>query len=419
MPRFKEDIMHGMGDMHIGLDNQNPMRFAGGLPMTVYLERNQVLNRVVMDVFGWGGPGIVFARNFYERVEKSLDVGSWLVAGVTFPLLLDRLVNRNYTRRLLNQFPKLFLNKKATPLGMPFEWFGKLNTLTGKQLTAYGLKALPQKLARHIFKAKVFYILLPDMLLMASKGQGYFWGKNAITEFLTHKKGFVGEFNYAKDDYLKLKSQNYEKTKKKRMLTSFVIGYGSALALPLLIWSFARSTAKKGPVALIKKLIPAFNYTDTIFMSKWVLTWHTFFNWNIPSILSSRDSHEFRENFVKTSVVLGIYSIGDDIIGGGFAKMLNRYATRHWKAPILSPKKGLFGMPQLMPLDEIIQKYGVKSKAYKLARLNFWVGIFGVCVAINSILPILNNYYTRKKSDAGTRSITANKTTAIFFKQPC
>ena len=369
------------------------------LPLTAYLERNQVLNRVVLDVFGWGGPGILFARNLYERVEKSLDIGCWLVAGVVFPLLLDRVVNQRYTRYLLKQFPSHFLNKKAVPLGMPFEWFNKavLRKLKPGQLAHYGLKSIPSKMVGAIFRAKVFYILLPDMLLMASKGQGYFWGKNVLTEHLTGKKGFVGEFNYAKDEYLQMKSKRYQETKKYRMLATMLIGYGSAIALPLLIWKFNKRPGNKGVTGLVKKAIPAFNYTDTIFMSKWVLTWHTLFNWNVPSVLSSRDGHEVRENLVKTSILLTIYTIGDDIISGAFSKMLNKYAIKKYKTPILAKQKGLFNMPMLMPLDQIIAKYGRKSPAYKIARLNFWVGIFGVCVAINSILPVLNNYYTRKK----------------------
>lgn len=380
---------------------------------TAALEQNQVLNRVVLDVFGWGGPGILFARNLYERIERALDIGSWLVAGVMFPLLLDRFVNQVYTQQLRQKYPKSFLPKRVTapnklsPLGMPFEWldktafrkqFGPLGTLLSK-LKTVGLKTLPINMAKSVLRGKIFYILLADMLLMATKGQGYYWGKNVLTEFLTGKKGFVGEFNYAQDAYLKKKSQEYEASKKKRMIASLIIGYGSAIALPLLIRGLLLSPVKtgKGLLGQAKRLIPAFNYSNTIYMSKWVLGWHTFFNWNIPSMLSSRDSHEFRENTVRTSILLGIYMLGDDIITGMLAKGLNRYASRKAKTPILSKTKGVFGMPTLMPLEEIMKKYGKKSLAYKLGFYNFWLGIVGICVAINSLLPLLNNYYTKQK----------------------
>jgi hypothetical protein len=365
--------------------------------MTSYFERNEVLNRVVMDVFGWGGPGIIFARNLYERVERSMDIGAWLVAGVLIPLGLDRVVNRQYTAYLKKKFPRQFAHQKgrAQPMGLNFEALGPRGRVAVKSLKDHGLKSLTPKLARHIFRCKTFYILLPDMILMATKGQGYYWGKNFLTEKLTGKKGFVGEFNYAQDDYLKKRAAEFEATKKKRMLASLLIGYGSAIALPLLIAASVRNP--KGPFGFFKKVVPAFNYSDTIYMSKWVLTWHTFFNWNITSMLSSRDKHELRENFVRTSIVLGLVAIGDDFINGAIAKRLNRYAIKKYKTPILAKEKGLFNMPKLMRVDDVIRKYGKKSPAYKLVCANFWIGILGVCAAINSILPVLNNYYTKQK----------------------
>lgn len=369
--------------------------------LTSYLEQNEVMNRVVMDIFGWGGPGILFARNLYERVERSLDIGLWLVAGVIFPLTLDQLINKRQTVKLKQRFPKAFLNtvEKAQPIGIPFEWLNtqSIQKIPKSKLAPYGLKQIPKSMLNHIRKTKIFYILLADMLLMASKGQGYFWGKNALTEFLTGKKGFVGEFNYAKEEYLAKKAKEYESSRKKRMLASILIGYGSAIALPILIYQSVKTPNPKGIFKAFKKIVPAFNYNDTIYMSKWILMWHTLFNWNFASILSSRDSHEFRENAVRTFTLLGVCTIGDDILTGMIAKYLNRLSIRKYKMPILSAKKAIFGLPRLMPIPEIIKKYGVNSGAYRLARQNFWIGIVGACAAINSLLPILNNYYTKQK----------------------
>ncbi len=78
---------------------------------------------------------------------------------------------------------------------------------------------------------------------------------------------------------------------------------------------------------------------------------------------------------------------------GMFAHGFNRWSIKRSGVPI----PGVFGLPRLRPLKELMTQYGKHSVPYRLGVLNFWVSIFGACAAINTVLPLLNNDYTRRK----------------------
>lgn len=381
-------------------------------PLPVMLSRNQVLNRVFLDVFGWGGPAILTARNRYERIEKLLDVGSWLMVGVGTPILLGQLFNRWVVPHyLLKPFK---LSNQATPLHLPWAWVDETGKKPLSQLTPHDVEILtsalkcpkkqalaaltPQMMAR--LRGLKLSVLTMDMLLMATKGQGYYWGKNWLTEKISGKKGFSGEFNYATEKTLSQNNKTYQAQQKRLLTASLLIGYGSALALPLMIGALLKTpvTSGKGVLGTLKNIVhTGFNHTEGIFMSKWILSWHTLFNWNIPALLSSRDKHERREALVKTSTALFLYTLGDDFMTGMFAHGFNRWSIKRSGVPILASEPGVFGLPRLRPLKELMTQYGKHSVPYRLGVLNFWVSIFGACAAINTVLPLLNNYYTRRK----------------------
>ena len=48
--------------------------------------------------------------------------------------------------------------------------------------------------------------------------------------------------------------------------------------------------------------IKLLNYHKAIYMSKYLMLWHSIFNFVAPTLLSARDSHEFRERLNKALV---------------------------------------------------------------------------------------------------------------------
>ncbi|MEB3245174.1 MAG: hypothetical protein VKJ06_04215, partial [Vampirovibrionales bacterium] len=380
--------------------------------------------------FGWGGGSIVFARNKYERIERALDLGAWWVIGLGTPLVLEKLFcAKLFNPKLAKQFPQWLstLNRShITPLRMPLQlldeanWAGALketlkNPAMAHEIERWGFKsvsALKQAVASKAFRAAVrngkLSLMLFDLGAMASKGQLYYWGKNWVTQKLSGQKGFVGEFNYTDEAFRKKEGTWFDKTKKVRMALSTGIGYASALAFPALMLGLLKSPVKagaklgglKGLTAGLKKLVPHFNYTDAVFMTRWVILWHNTFNWALPALLSARNGNELRENFVRTNLIDFFFFFGDGMLRSAGAGLLQKTKGHQLEGPLLSKtEKALGKIPVARPLGELFEQYGKHSQIYKVARGNLWASL-GINAAVLSVIsPLVNNWFTHHKVD--------------------
>ncbi len=378
----------------------------GRLPFSVLLHQNELLNRFVIDTLGYSSWSVIIARNDYERMENGLDWAGWLLAGLALPYVIERGVNRWAQNRLHKKHKHLGVLKKVknrnTLLSMPYQWLdatsSKLKTMTGKESLQYGVKNLA-KLTPKVLQAALMGKLLMmwiDLLLLAGKNQGYAWVKNWMTEKLSGKKGFSGEFNYANQAYLDKQTQAYQTSKQRRKAWSFGIGFGGALLFPLLMLGVLKSKKATGVMGALKKKVKAFNYSDAIFMSKWVLLVSNLTNWAPATILSSRDKHERREKITKMIAFDTLFFLGDDFIAGIAAKVLQ--GKKKLDTNIVRTGKWL-KLPRAVPLDEVFRAVGKDkaNKAYKLARKSFWIGILGTAAALGVTMPLLNFWYTKKK----------------------
>lgn len=386
--------------------------FASSLPFSVMIHRNQAWNRLFIELVGYDPWIIACARNKFERVEKILDVASWVSIGVFGPILLDKIVNKAYVNHLKKLFP--LITKSGSPLSVPFEWLNatvskqKLLSATPKQLASYGLEHIKQfapkqlgRLTNKLILGKLMVIGL-DLLLMASQGQLFFYLRNYLTQKWSKQKGFSGEFNYANKAYLDQQTADYDKNQKFRHHVSMAIGLGLApLALPLLLWGVLKSKNTKGLMGSLKKLLPAFNYVDVVYMSKWVLLWQVLFNYNLPALMFSRDKHEFRENLTKMAAFDFFYFVGDDLISGLLAKRSEqRYGAALKGVRLVQQRKlGPIQWPVARSLHHIYEQVGKNTAhfAFQQARNNFWLGLLITALGLGVSTPLLNNWYTRKK----------------------
>ncbi|MCA9789432.1 MAG: hypothetical protein KC462_06640, partial [Cyanobacteria bacterium HKST-UBA05] len=357
--------------------------------------------------------------------------------GIFAPMGVETVYNRHYGNRLrakygmpsnLNQVrASLFRSPLKwfrqigvdSPMQLPFEWLDP--TFKGrkppKQL-AYIAKGLGINVAKlgNLLKNPGFRrdvmrgksrIMLIDLGLFAIAGQLTFWGKNWMTERLAHRKGFSGIFKYTSADYTKQAAQHYEQQKKDRIAASIVVGVLGALGLPLLVNRVVQSPAKTGLVKSLKRLMPAFNYSNAIFMSKWVLLWNLFANYLTPEFLSCRDSNEVRETAWKEGVASALYFGGDDVFAGLGAAWITRNASGHVKKqlakiPLLKPRRQwlLNGkLPLAQSLMRVYQETGANPKhpLYRLARNNAWWSLVITVALLGFITPLLNNWYTKQK----------------------
>lgn len=392
-----------------------------GVPPLVYLEERHAWNRLAIETLGYYSWSAALSRSKFELMEIGLDWLGWAVVGVALPLTLGKWMKGKAQSKILkacgNSLPSL-KDKKLTMLEVPFEFLDQSKSMKTDIVNAdpiakglgfkdvshlQGTLSRNPKLVELIQNWKVGILGL-DLFLFAIKGQLYNWGSKWLTEKLSGKKGFSGEFNQASDEYLKKKSNSFDLAKNKRKIFSFVWGFGGALALPLLMMKALKSPGKLGTGFLgrFKKLMPYFNYVDGIYMSKWVILWHNIFNFATPTILSARDPHELREKATKMLAFDIFYFFGDDWFTGAMAKFLqNRpgFKKQLGGIKLIRDQKGILGRPVAFRLNEMYKKLGGNANhiAYKLSRWSFLFGFAMTTLFLGIGSNLANNLYTQKK----------------------
>jgi hypothetical protein len=136
-------------------------------------------------------------------------------------------------------------------------------------------------------------------------------------------------------------------------------------------------------------------------MSKWVLLWATVTNRNVPHILFSRDSHEFRESMIRDISFDFFYFMGDDLFSGLFAKTAQKKHEKSLKGELLFKNQKRFGLtlPIARPYHKVFFELGqdANNPAFKLARGIFWKGFLLTTACLSITTPIINIWLTKKK----------------------
>lgn len=374
-------------------------------PWELGFVQNQVWNRLFMDTIGYHGPTTLMARNKFERIEIAWDWACVFMFNVGMPILMGKIFNDLYCKKYLASI-KI---KHKLPLNIPFEALDSavLNTKKGMQTLQNTLKTPSIKVTRQVaalvLKGKMG-ILLFDLFFLALKGQAGHWGKLFITEKLSGKKGFSGEFNYTSEAYRKLKSETHEKTKAKKWLVSLGFSIAGFMTLPIIMQHYLKNPSMLKNATLsgkfIQKSIGLLNYHNAIYMSKYLLLWHSIFNGVAPMLLSARDSHEFRERLTKLTALEFFFFIGDDVITGLTAKYLqHKYKAKLKGLPIV--EKGLWGFPKGVSMVKLANnptKHAGYPLALQLTRVSFWTGLISSGLFLGIILNLLNNIYTKRKA---------------------
>ena len=439
-----------------------------------------LFERTFVDFFGYSLWSILVSRNIFEAMEKFGDWAAWFVAGVVFPATVLKPYSRYATRKIkaafdlptttsqavsplvssetLGQtsfksriqnsvaqathkvktaFRLLTTETEASPLQIPLEMLEqsgfktRLEDLLAKealgdpevlrQLTQFGLKSFEQLTPQLAHKVTLTKLLIvgADLLALATKGQTYAWVKNWAIAKLSGREGFSGKFGLASKDYLAQQAQQYQKNKHLKIMRSLIIGFSAALLFPFLLLGTIKAPSRKNPIiSFLKDRLSAFNYSDIVYMSKWVLLWHNLFNWSLPTLMASRDRDEFRENLVKLATFDAFFFIGDDLISGVYAHCAQKALQHPLETPILKYTRW-FKLPRLIRLEEVFQKVNgnTKTLAYRLARQSMFAGLIGTTLCLGITTPLLIQLYTKKNvtREQAQKTIPPRKPTTISY----
>jgi hypothetical protein len=353
----------------------------------------------------------IFARNGSERLEKMLDGAFFLGLGLAVPILFQRALAKVYQNVLVKQFS---LPKGVTPLQTNFEHLdvAKLHPHSAHvdQLAkTWGVEAANvPKLAQWVRNAKLLIIGV-DLLFLMTQNIAYYWTRNKMTEKLSKKEGFSGEFNTATDLQLQENNAYYQRSKARLKKFSSAAWLMGVAGLPLLMLAALTSKGTTGVMGGLKKMLPFFNYHKTIYMSKWVMFWSTFFGYNLMGFLSARSPNEKREHLTKAVMLDVLFYVGDSVFSG-----LNGWWLQHRskhkeavKGVALLYKRGWLGIPIERSLEAIREDAAYQRLASHnpelaatvetLARRNFRVGLVATSLLLGVGTTVLNNIYTHSK----------------------
>lgn len=377
----------------------------GGAEHTI--AKNQLVNRTIVETLGYTFWAVLFARNGYERLERLIDWGMWTAVGTALLPGVNHLLNQ----RGIKALQRLGV-KQPKALQTPFErleQFALTQPANRARLAQWwGLRPSPRlnrqlnTIARQIVRHKLL-VIATNLLLLGAKGQLFYWGKNVVTQRLSGKSGFVGEFNIAQDAYLNQKAATEKRTERMRQIISIAGGVSAIIAGPLWIAALLKAPVKAPMMGTLKKLLPHYNYQDALYLGKAVLIFHNLLNWMLPSILSARDNHERREVITKNLVFDFFFLIGDELISAKVAQwLLNRPGIkRHLgRYRLLKPGRTVLGLPHLKRystvLDDVARRVA-PPLALKLSRIIFWSGVLGTALGMGITTTLVNNWYTQRK----------------------
>lgn len=381
-----------------------------------FVSVNPVMGRVFIEIAGDGInslTSLALGRSPLFALENLLAPIIWASVGVTFPVFVINglLVGKNskFTTELKNSFAM----QNEQPLKTTFSKLDEHWLSTPENQTALiqelGLKNKADLMptVRRIRQGKLI-AMITDMFTLAATSAGIYYLRNWLTWLLAGKKeGYSGEFTYATDAYVKQKAEEAKKNEAWRHKFGVIMGFVGNLSAPLLCWFILRSPRSSG----LKKFIPAMEYTDGIYLSRWLMVFHVLFNYNLKQIFAfARSINETLESIVKALGFDFLFFIGDDLIAGATAK----YFQKKHKAElgdIELTHKGPLGTTLAKPMrtieKEIESKHPeLKELAQKLARYNFRSGLLATSALLGVFLSTVNALQTKSRiqNEGGSKS---------------
>ena len=413
------------------------------LPLGVRLDSNKFAGRIVLEGLGYFPLALATERNNYRRLELTFDFGYWLLAGFAISHCMERFYSANVSNAIRQkQGLPVLTGKEARQhslLHLPFELVEQSQALVkdaqgawtprGKELlkqASHQLQIAEPELEKLLnntkFRRQLNYakagVAFLDLAILAIKGQTYPWISNWLTEKISKKKGFSGTFNYTTNEYRSKEATEYEKNKKRNQLISAGLGFGAAAAVPLVLL-----TALEGKGRFAKKmksLLPNLNYAEAVYMPKPIFFVHTLFNYNLSTLFGCRALSEFREKLARCAGFDFFYYIGDEMIKGQVAKLLEWWEKKQGnvlETSITHDAKVLGKtMKHARSMSDVYHELlakghtdPTKTKAYQHARTSCFTGIVSSGVAMGAVLPILTNLFTYKAVTEDQKKFYAQK----------
>lgn len=390
--------------------------------LSSYIQSNATLNRAMIDVGGIDIPLIVTANNRDERIERAIRGNMVVFAAFFAPIISMPFLNNFFLKRedLLRHPDEkhiLQMSKKHLTEEDPEKFKEGIkktveeleNTKKPKFkdcakhfddiLKRFSVEQLRHKLIK--VHKNVFWA---DFLVASFCTISVPWLSNFITEKRTKRKGYVGEFRIAGENYTDKMTEKHEKLKKTKIGISYLLpvvtgsilakGLHRAMKLP------EKDLGKVGK--LIKKNITLFDYKDAIYMSK-MGYFAALVGGELPSAaFACRDKHELKMRVTLWSAMVAM------LFGGDF--VLNNIAGRaidwKWDTKLMDTKgfeqtKGVGGffkkcLMHVNSFEKLNKMVKISPATKKAALAMYWGNLALTTILLGFGMSILTNKTMKK-----------------------
>jgi len=385
---------------NIDIHNKNTLEpnFKGNplVGLATYLDERVLLGKAVLDVTALDAPQIIMANNGQERREKFNKASFSFALGYLSPLVTLPLTNR-LGMKYIAKLTKSFTAKDANLIQLSNKY------LVNAEETKKGIELLSKKLKtdykplldkvggdyevlrKKLINAKNSVLAFDLLFTSASIGSvGFF--NNWQTKRKTKQDGYSAEFSMADKDIVEKRAESYKKKEPLRKATW--LGILTALTLsPLLIKKGLTSQNATKFNNYIKKIVPKFDYTDGIFMSRLPFFMSAIGLYS-GITLASRNQTELKDTSIRSTASTIAYFGGDILIGS----ILGRLSDKYLKTDLMKKDIEKSFLNKLIPPTKRLRDLSPRDK--KIGAALYWINLamlsactgFGVPYLINKMI---------------------------------
>jgi len=394
------------------------------------IESNTLLNRGIVDVFGYAVPTAINANNKDEARERALASCVYFTVAFLSPLVVLPLANKVLLKQAgitkgmqdkgveIVRLSKKYLVKDSKEMlkGLEELKFDLKNHPSNKTKEKFKnvdkdfqgvLDRFPDKeeLREKLLKAHT-KIAIADYVVTGSLLIAECFGVKELTKILTGRTGFSAEYKMAEDDYTKKNAQKHEQNKKTKILASVAIMLGGAVAANRFVQKSFLKQNPQGLMKWVKNNADKFNYTDGKFMRVLPYFLITLFGDIPPYLLSARDKYERRDSAARTTLCMSVFFGGDALLSGVFGRVFDKaFKTKLVNTEGLNEKLGFFkrATAPIYTLEELRKKTtwdkNLLKRTQKFGMGMYWLNLALVILTLGIAMPKVLNHILKRSVD--------------------
>lgn len=414
--------------MRVNDKNKTTFQSGGLYNLTNQIQENTLLNRGLLDVGGLAVPQIIMSNNKDEKIERGVMETIYFISSFMAPYVILPIFNKTFLSR--NRIVKDFTNNERKIIEVSKKYLVKDTKfmVDGIRETAKTIEHEAEKRGKKIAVSADFERVLArfkgkedklkDKLLKAHEGVLFSdflttalmwcatpWAAMEITKLRTNRSGFSATYAMVNEEQSRKNAEKHEREKKKKLLTSAIIGVIPSVLFPKIVTKGLKSPNNN----IIKRLAQNFNYTKGIFPSKtvfaaiWILA-------DYPNtIMSARDKYERRDRFIRNTAQIAVFFGSDFLLNNLFGRLSDKILeTKIMDRNKLGSKPGFIKKLAMQPksfsaiedLKDISPKILKRTKSVGAGL--YWVTLLANMLILGFGLPAVLNKMLKKSVKADT-----------------